>query len=58
GAFHEAVTNKILNDFVHTSAPRFMRLRAEFNVRGGIYTTIVAQHLASDWTPPPLVHLP
>jgi len=58
GTFHEAVTNQILEDLVQTSAPRFMRLRAEFNVRGGIYTTVVAEHIAPNWTPSPLVHLP
>ncbi|EDN67879.1 GTP cyclohydrolase I [Beggiatoa sp. PS] len=58
GAFHEAVTNQILNDLVKACAPRFMRLRTEFNVRGGIYTTVVAEHIAPDWTPPPLIHLP
>ncbi|OYV22652.1 MAG: 7-cyano-7-deazaguanine reductase [Methylococcaceae bacterium NSO1] len=35
GAFHEAVTNEILNDIVNAIAPNFMRIRAEFNVRGG-----------------------
>ena len=58
GAFHEAVTNQILNDLVQACAPRFMRLRAQFNVRGGIYTSVVAEHLASGWTPPPAIHLP
>ena len=58
GKFHEAVTNQILNDYVGACAPRFMRLRAEFNVRGGIYTTIVAEHIAPGWKPPLLVDLP
>ncbi|MGD8710412.1 MAG: preQ(1) synthase, partial [Ectothiorhodospiraceae bacterium] len=44
GAFHEAVTNEMLNDLVGALAPRFMRVTAEFNVRGGIYTTVVAEH--------------
>lgn len=44
GAFHEAVTNEILDHFVNAINPRFMRLTAIFNVRGGIYTTIVAEH--------------
>nr|VFK67628.1 MAG: 7-cyano-7-deazaguanine reductase [Candidatus Kentron sp. UNK]VFK72856.1 MAG: 7-cyano-7-deazaguanine reductase [Candidatus Kentron sp. UNK] len=44
GAFHEAVTNRILDDLVSTCQPRFLRITAEFNVRGGIYTTIVAEH--------------
>lgn len=57
GAFHEAVTNKILADMVQACSPRFFRIRAEFNVRGGIYTTVVAEHRAPDWTPPPLVSL-
>jgi 7-cyano-7-deazaguanine reductase len=51
GAFHEAVTNQILGDLVAATAPRFMRLSAEFNVRGGIYTTVAAEHRQSGWTP-------
>ncbi len=58
GAFHEAVTNRILADLVAACAPRFMRVTAEFNVRGGIYTTVVAEHRASGWTPAPPVALP
>jgi 7-cyano-7-deazaguanine reductase len=58
GAFHEAVTNEILNDLVAATRPRFMRLTAEFNVRGGIYTTVVAEHKADDWTPSVPVTLP
>jgi 7-cyano-7-deazaguanine reductase len=58
GAFHEAVTNRILSDIVKAIQPRFMRLTAEFNVRGGIYTTVVAEHRASGWEPPSLVTLP
>lgn len=46
GAFHEAVTNRILDDLVRATAPRFMRLTAHFNVRGGIFTTVVAEHAA------------
>ena len=44
GAFHEAVTNRILDDLVTAVAPRRMRVEAAFNVRGGIATTIVAEH--------------
>jgi len=55
GAFHEAVTNAILNDLVRATQPRFMRLTARFNVRGGIYTTVCAEHRAPGWTPPPSV---
>ena len=51
GAFHEAVTNEILGELVAATAPRFMRLVAEFNVRGGIYTTVVAEHRKPGWTP-------
>lgn len=49
GAFHEAVTNKILEDLVAATDPRFMRLRAEFNVRGGIYTNVVVEHRQPGW---------
>lgn len=58
GAFHEAVTNHILSDLVQATDPRFMRLTAEFNVRGGIYTTIVAEHRAPNWQAPTPVALP
>jgi 7-cyano-7-deazaguanine reductase len=58
GAFHEAVTNRILDDLVNLLAPRFIRLTAEFNVRGGIYTTVVAEHRARGWTPAPTINLP
>ncbi len=58
GAFHEAVANDILNDLVHGIAPRFMRIRAEFNVRGGIYTTVIAEHKKPGWQPPERINLP
>lgn len=58
GAFHEAVTNEILGDLVSATNPRFMRLTAEFYVRGGIDTTVIAEHRADDWQPPVLVQLP
>ena len=58
GAFHEDVTNRILDDLVTAIAPRFMRLNAEFNVRGGIYTTVIAEHRAEGWQPPQPVILP
>jgi 7-cyano-7-deazaguanine reductase len=57
GAFHEAVTNKILTDMVKAAAPRFMRLAARWYVRGGIFTTVVAEHRAKGWKPQPLVQL-
>jgi 7-cyano-7-deazaguanine reductase len=60
GAFHEAVTNHILEDLVRVLNPRFIRLQARWNVRGGIYTQVVAEHRAPNWTNstltlPPLV---
>ncbi|WP_290648865.1 preQ(1) synthase [Aquisalimonas sp.] len=58
GAFHEKVTHAILNDLVAATQPRFMRLIGEFNVRGGIYTTVIAEHRAHGWTPPQPVTLP
>jgi len=58
GAFHEAVTNEILDDLVKATAPRFMRLSADFNVRGGIGTRVIAEHRATDWQPPAPVELP
>ncbi len=58
GAFHEAVTNHILADMVAACQPRFMRLTAEFGVRGGIYTTVVAEHKKAGWTSAPPLHLP
>ena len=38
--------------------PKFMRLTADFNVRGGIYTAVVAEHIKPDWQPPVEVNLP
>jgi len=58
GAFHEAVTNRILDDLVTATKPRFMRLTARFNVRGGIFTTIVAEHRKKSWKPQLAVALP
>jgi 7-cyano-7-deazaguanine reductase len=58
GAYHEDVTNRILDELVGVCAPRFMRLTAEFNVRGGIYTTVVAEHRADGWQIPQKVELP
>ena len=58
GAFHEAVTNRILDDLVAAVQPRFMRLTADFNVRGGIYTQVIAEHRAEGWQPAQPVTLP
>jgi 7-cyano-7-deazaguanine reductase len=58
GAFHEAITNEILDDMVKLISPSFMRIRAEFNVRGGLYTTVIAEHKDDNWTPVELINLP
>jgi 7-cyano-7-deazaguanine reductase len=58
GAFHEAVTNQILSDLVVAISPRFMRVSGDFNVRGGVYTQVVAEHRADGWVAPEPVELP
>jgi 7-cyano-7-deazaguanine reductase len=58
GAFHEAVTNEIADHLAGATRPRFMRLTARFNVRGGIYTTVVAERGQDGWRPAPKVELP
>jgi 7-cyano-7-deazaguanine reductase len=58
GAFHERVTNEILDDLAKAIRPRFMRLTAEWYVRGGIYTTVVAEHRKKGWKAPSAVILP
>jgi 7-cyano-7-deazaguanine reductase len=57
GCFHEEVTNRILDDLVKATRPRFMRLTARFFVRGGIFTNVVAEHRQKDWKPAPRVEL-
>lgn len=57
GAFHEAVTNRILDDLANAIRPRFMRLTARFYVRGGIFTTVMAEHRKKGWKPAPHVAL-
>jgi 7-cyano-7-deazaguanine reductase len=57
GAFHEAVTNRILDDLVAATAPRFMRLTAKFYVRGGVFTNVVAEFRQPGWEPAPRVEL-
>jgi 7-cyano-7-deazaguanine reductase len=44
GTFHEAVTNRILDDLVAAVSPRFMEVEGDFWVRGGIHTVVVARH--------------
>ena len=58
GAFHEAVTNQITDDLVKACAPRFLRLAGKFNVRGGIYTTVVVERRKPGWAAPQVVVLP
>jgi 7-cyano-7-deazaguanine reductase len=57
GAFHEAVTNQILDDLARAAQPRFMRLGALFNTRGGIETAVVAEHRAPGWAPVESINL-
>ncbi len=57
GHFHEDVTNRILDDLVRATRPRFMRLTAKFFVRGGIFTTVVAEHRKKGWKPQPEVRM-
>src|SRR5665213_1793517 len=49
GAFHEAISNEILDHLVAAVALRFMRLTARFNVRGGVYTSVSAEHRKLGW---------
>ena len=57
GAFHEAVTNRIVDDLVTVLKPRYLRLAAKFNVRGGIFTNVVVDHRKAGWEPLPRVDL-
>jgi 7-cyano-7-deazaguanine reductase len=58
GAYHESVTNRILDDLSAACQPHFMRVIGKFNVRGGIYTTVVAERRAEHWVPSTPVVLP
>jgi 7-cyano-7-deazaguanine reductase len=58
GAFHEAVTNEIADHVSAALEPRYLRLTARFNVRGGLYTTVVAERRQPGWQPAPPVTLP
>ena len=57
GAFHEKVTNTILDDIVKATRPRFIRITAKWYVRGGIYTNVVAEHRKKGWKPQAAVDL-
>lgn len=52
GHFHEDVTNRILDDLAKATQPKYMRLKARFFVRGGIFTTVIAEHRKRGWHPP------
>ncbi|MFT7524874.1 MAG: 7-cyano-7-deazaguanine reductase [Arenicella sp.] len=58
GGFHEKLSNDVLAKLVEVTQPRYMRVTANWNVRGGIYTTVVAEHKADCWTPPTKIELP
>jgi 7-cyano-7-deazaguanine reductase len=57
GCFHEAVTNRILDDLAEAAKPRFMRVTARFFVRGGIFTDVVAEYRKKDWQPEARIEL-
>ncbi|MFU8821980.1 MAG: preQ(1) synthase [Gammaproteobacteria bacterium] len=58
GAFHEAITNRMLADLRDRLEPRFIRVSADFNVRGGLYTSVVAEYRQQAWIPASPVQLP
>jgi 7-cyano-7-deazaguanine reductase len=58
GAFHEKVTNTVLDDIVAATAPRFVRVSARWNVRGGIFTDVVAEYRKKGWKPAEPLQLP
>ena len=55
GAFHEKVTNTILDDLIKAVAPRYIKITAKWYVRGGIYTNVVADYRKKGWKPEPRV---
>lgn len=58
GAFHEKVTNAIVGDIVAAIEPRFLRIHADWFVRGGIRTYVTVEHRKRGWKPAPAVALP
>jgi 7-cyano-7-deazaguanine reductase len=58
GAFHEKVTNAVLDDIVKAISPRFIRVTARWYVRGGIYTDVMVEHRKKGWKPAEPVKLP
>jgi 7-cyano-7-deazaguanine reductase len=57
GAFHEKITNDLLDTVVGAISPRFARVTGRWNVRGGLYTNVVVDYQAPNWTPKPVVNL-
>lgn len=51
GAFHEAVTNKIMDDIVKAVSPRYIEVEGDFFVRGGIHTVVKAHYQKHGWKP-------
>jgi 7-cyano-7-deazaguanine reductase len=58
GAFHEQVTNTIVDDIVAATRPRFVRIVARWNARGGITTKVIAEYRKAGWAPAAPVVLP
>ena len=58
GAFHEKVTNTICSDLVRAIAPRYVRVHADWFVRGGIRTYVTVEHRKKGWKPAAAVALP
>ncbi len=58
GTFHEAVTNQILEDIAAVISPKFMRITTKFNVRGGLYTSVVVEQKMEGWRPKEIIILP
>lgn len=57
GAFHEKVTNTVCSDLVQAIDPRFVRVHADWFVRGGIRTYVTVEHRRKGWKPLPAVEL-
>lgn len=57
GVFHEAVTNKIMDDLVALLKPRYLRLTSRFYVRGGIFTNVSVEHRKKGWKAKSVVQL-
>ena len=49
GTFHESVANQICNDLSKIINPQFLTLKAQFNVRGGIHTSVEIHYRNKEW---------